>query len=101
MMTLSSCQTKYITTLIGACRALCLENLMLKMKIRRKEPMKMLIDNKLGISLTKHLVAHGRSKQIKTRFYFLKDKVSKRKLELKYCSTNEHKNEREKSEGAQ
>ncbi|RDX89835.1 Copia protein, partial [Mucuna pruriens] len=47
------------------------------------------LDNKLAISLAKHPVAHGRSKHINTRFHFLRDQVNKRKLELKYCSTNE------------
>ncbi|RDY06736.1 Sterol 3-beta-glucosyltransferase UGT80A2, partial [Mucuna pruriens] len=42
------------------------------MKIRREEPMEILVDNKLAISLAKHLVGHGR-----------------RKVELKYCITNE------------
>ncbi|RDX82265.1 Copia protein, partial [Mucuna pruriens] len=55
------------------------------MKIKREEPMKMLIDNKSVISLAKHFVAHGRSKHIETKFHFLRDQVSKGKLELKYC----------------
>ncbi|RDX71649.1 Copia protein, partial [Mucuna pruriens] len=46
------------------------------MKIRREEPMKMLIDNKSAINLAKYHVAHGR--------------INKRKIKLKYFSTNEH-----------
>ncbi|RDY02975.1 hypothetical protein CR513_13501, partial [Mucuna pruriens] len=57
--------------------------------IRREESMKMLIDNKSAISLTKHPIVNGRSKHIETRFHFLKDRVNKGKVELKYCSTNE------------
>ncbi|RDY01340.1 Copia protein, partial [Mucuna pruriens] len=88
MVTLSSCEAEYIATSMGVYQALWLENLMTKMKIKREEPMKMLIDNKSAISVTKHLIAHGRSKHIKTRFHFLRDQISKGKLELKYCSTN-------------
>ncbi|RDX85687.1 Copia protein, partial [Mucuna pruriens] len=86
VVALSSCKAEYIAALMGACQALWLENLMTEMKIRREEPTKMLIDNKLAISLAKHPVAHGRSKHIETRFHFLRDQVSKGKLELKYCN---------------
>ncbi|RDX95877.1 Copia protein, partial [Mucuna pruriens] len=89
MVALSSCEAEYIVASIGACQALWLDNLMIEMKIRREEPMKILIDNKLAISLAKHPVAHGRSKHIETRFHFLRDQVSKGKLELEYCNTNE------------
>ncbi|RDX87963.1 Copia protein, partial [Mucuna pruriens] len=86
---LNTLQPQYIAASMGACQALWLENLMTEMKIRREEPMKMLIDNKSAISLAKHPIAHGISKHIETRFHFLRDQVSKGKLELKYCSTNE------------
>ncbi|RDX90902.1 Copia protein, partial [Mucuna pruriens] len=39
MVTLSSCEAKYIAASMGACQALWLENLMTEMKIRREEPM--------------------------------------------------------------
>ncbi|RDX62078.1 Copia protein, partial [Mucuna pruriens] len=89
VMALSSCEAEYIAASMGACQALWLENLMIEMKIRREEPIKMTIDNKSAINFAKHHVAHGRSKYIKTRFHFIRDQVSKGKLELKYCNTNE------------
>lgn len=45
----------------------------------------MLVDNKSAIDLAKHLVAHGRSKHIETRFHFLRDQVTRGKLELVHC----------------
>ncbi|RDX89246.1 BEACH domain-containing protein C2, partial [Mucuna pruriens] len=81
VVALSSCEAKYIATSMGACQALRLENLMTEMKIRREEPMKMLIDNKLVTSLAKYPVAHGRSKHIETRFHFQRDKsVTSRRI---------------------
>ncbi|RDX74739.1 hypothetical protein CR513_45469, partial [Mucuna pruriens] len=88
LVALSSCEAEYIATSMGACQALWLGNLMTKIKIRREESMKMLIDNKSPISLAKHPIAHG-SNHIETRFHFLRDQVSKGKLELKYSNTNE------------
>jgi len=34
-----------------------------------------------------NLVAHGRSKHRETRLHFLREKVSKKQLDVKYCST--------------
>ncbi|RDY02153.1 Copia protein, partial [Mucuna pruriens] len=85
MVALSSCEAEYIVASMGACQALWLENLMSEMKIGKEEPIKILIDNRLTISLAKHPIAHGRSKHIEIKFHFLRDQ-----LELKYCSTNEH-----------
>ncbi|RDX58041.1 Copia protein, partial [Mucuna pruriens] len=88
VVALSPCEAEYVAASMGACQALWLENVMTEMKIRREEPMKILIDNKSAISLAKHFIAHGRSKHIGTKFHFLRDQVSKGKLELKHCSTN-------------
>lgn len=49
--------------------------------------MHLFIDNKSAISLAKNSVSHGRSKYIETMFHFLRDQVSKGRLELVYCCT--------------
>ena len=67
---------------MAACQALWLEALMEELNLRDCNPMRLLIDNKSTIDLAKHPVAHGRSKHIETKFHFLRDQVSKEKLEL-------------------
>ena len=49
----------------------------------------MYVGNKSVISLSKNLVSHGKSKHIKTKYHFLRDQVSKGKLELVYYSPND------------
>lgn len=88
VVALSSCEAEYIAALMGACQTLSVETLLTEMKIKDEESMKLLIDNKSAINLAKHPIAHGRSKHIETRFHFLRDQVSKRRLELVYCNTN-------------
>ncbi|KHN01583.1 Copia protein, partial [Glycine soja] len=56
--------------------------LMEELNLRDCSPMRLLIDNKSTIDVGKHPVAHGRSKHIETKFHFLRDQVSKEKLEL-------------------
>ena len=47
----------------------------------------MYVDNKSTISLAMNPVAHGRSKHIEIIFHFLREKMSKKQLDLRYCST--------------
>lgn len=41
-----------------------------------------LVGNKSAIDLAKHPTSHGRSKHIETRFHYIRQRVSKRKLEV-------------------
>ncbi|MCH88487.1 copia-type polyprotein [Trifolium medium] len=50
---------------------------------------KLWIDNKSAINLAKNPIAHGKSKHIENRFYYLREQVTKNKIEVDYCPTNE------------
>jgi len=45
--------------------------------------------NKSAINLSRNPTLHGRSKHIDTKFHFLRDQVSRGKLTLLYCRTEE------------
>jgi hypothetical protein len=47
------------------------------------------LDNKSAINLAKNPISHGKSKHIETRFHFLRDQVSKGKLKLEFCSSED------------
>jgi hypothetical protein len=49
----------------------------------------LMVDNKSAINLAKNPIAHGRSKHIETRFHFLRDQVSKDKLKLEFCRSED------------
>lgn len=89
IVALSSCEAEYVATSFGACQASWLATLLQELNLMGSKPMKLRIDNKSAISLVKNPVAHGRSKHIETRFHFLRDQVSKGKLELDYCKTED------------
>ena len=42
-----------------------------------------------SINLAKNPMAYGRSKHIETQFHFLRDQVSKGKLSLAYCKSEQ------------
>lgn len=44
----------------------------------------LMVDNISPIDLAKNPIAHGRSKHVETRFYYLKELVSEGKLKLEY-----------------
>lgn len=62
-------------------------NLLQDLKIKVNKPMKLIIDNKPTISLANNPVMHGRSKHINTKFYFLRNQVQNKVLEVIHYST--------------
>ncbi|XP_040864966.1 secreted RxLR effector protein 161-like [Glycine max] len=82
---LSTCEAEYIAASLGACQGLWLRKMLKEMKIQKKEPIFLLIDNKSAISLAKNPIDHGNNKHIDTRYHFIRDKVEKGKIKLIYC----------------
>ena len=60
------------------------------MKIQKKEPVYLLIDNKSAINLAKNPVDHGNNKHIDTRYHFIRDKVNKGKIKLIYYKSEDN-----------
>jgi hypothetical protein len=56
-------------------------------KCHKKKPMKIYVDNSLVIALTKDHIFHDRSKYIDTWFYYLRDYIKIKKIEIKYVKT--------------
>lgn len=57
------------------------------MKANYRKLVQFCADNKFSINLAKNPIVRGRSKHIETKFHFLRDKLNKDKLSLKYCNT--------------
>jgi hypothetical protein len=72
---------------LGACQAAWMKSLMEELKLRSPKPVKMLLDNQSAINLAKNPVAHGRTKHIESRYHYLRDQVSKQKLEVEFCKS--------------
>ncbi|XP_057443849.1 uncharacterized mitochondrial protein AtMg00810-like [Lotus japonicus] len=89
IVALSSCEAEYVAASFGACQAVWLSMLLEEIGLKSSRVMKLLIDNKPAIDLAKYPVAHGRSKHIETRFHFLRDQVSRGKLELEHFPIEE------------
>ena len=51
------------------------------------KPLTLRIDNKSAISLSKNPTSHGRSKQIETKFHFIREMVTNEMIEVQYYPT--------------
>lgn len=82
VVALSSCEAEYIAACSAACQALWLRSLLEEMHLWSGGVMQLLVDNQSAINLAKNPISHGRSKHIETKYHFLRDQVTKGKLEL-------------------
>ncbi|XP_047174799.1 uncharacterized mitochondrial protein AtMg00810-like [Vigna umbellata] len=89
VVALSSCETEYIAACEATCQAAWLSSLMSELKIEVEGKVRLLVDNKSAIELTKHPASHGRRKHIETRFHYIREQVSKGKLEVVYCRSED------------
>ncbi|XP_017413020.1 uncharacterized protein LOC108324590 [Vigna angularis] len=60
-----------------------------ELKIECSKPIRLMVDNRSTISQSRNPISHGRSKHIETKFHYLREQVSKEKLELVYCPIEE------------
>ncbi|XP_014501147.1 uncharacterized protein LOC106761996 [Vigna radiata var. radiata] len=89
IVALSSCEAEYIAACEATCQAAWLDSLMKELRINVTEKVRLLVDNKSAIDLTKHPTSHGRSKHIETRFHFIREQVGKGKIEVVYCKSED------------
>lgn len=87
IIALSSCEAEYVAGCHAICQGVWLNEVLKHLKIRTESSIELRMDNTSAISLAKNPVSHGRSKHIDMKYHFLRDMVSKGKVELKFCRT--------------
>jgi hypothetical protein len=87
IVALSSCEAEYIAASTAACQATWLSKLLGEIQGREPSIVKLLIDNKSAIALSKNPVHHERSKHIDTRFHFIRECIAEGKIDVDHVST--------------
>ncbi|XP_050885293.1 secreted RxLR effector protein 161-like [Lathyrus oleraceus] len=87
VVTLSTCEAKYIAGDVTACQVVWLLSLLQDLNIKVNKPLKLMIDNKSALNLAKNLVIYERSKHIETKYHFLRNQIQNGVLEVVHCST--------------
>ncbi|RDX96424.1 hypothetical protein CR513_20929, partial [Mucuna pruriens] len=84
IVTLSTCEAKYVAVTSCTCQAIWLRRLLKEFNMNQEESTKIHIDNKSTQILAKNPVFHERSKHIDTRYHFIRECIVKKEVELVY-----------------
>ena len=93
VVALSTCEAEYIALALAVQESIYLKQLLSDLKLDQDHadvhPCVIFEDNQGTIALAHNPVHRQRSKHIDIKFHFIRDEVRKRKVNLKYCPTNE------------
>ena len=87
VVALSSCEAENITALTATCQGMWIIQFVEELLNIMVSPFKLLADNKSAIALSKNPSHHGRSKNIETKFYFIRGCLEKGYVEVEYVKT--------------
>nr|XP_009757763.1 PREDICTED: uncharacterized protein LOC104210538 [Nicotiana sylvestris] len=74
--------------LVG-CHAIWLRRLLKELNLPQMEATEICIDNKSTQALAKNPVCHDRSKHIDTRYHFIRERIAKKEVGLKYMKSHD------------
>jgi hypothetical protein len=89
IVALSSCAAEYVAGAAAACQGVWLSRLIEDLLGTKEVSVRLLMDNKSAIALSKNPVQHDRSKHIDTRFHFLRECVEQGKVEVEHIGTTD------------
>ena len=89
VVALSSCEAEYIASANAACQGIWLSRLLGELLGIQAPKVRLLVDNKSAIALSKNPVHHERSKHIDTKYHFVRDCVDRGEVDIDHVSTGE------------
>ena len=89
VVALSTCEAEYIVVSSATCQSLWISQLIKELMSVEENLVKILVDNKSALELTRNPVHHSRSKHIDTRHHFIRDCIEEGLIKLEYVRTKE------------
>ena len=89
VVALSMCEVEYIAVSLAACQSLWISRLINELVSVKENSVKILVDNKSALELTRNPVLHSRSKHIDTRHHFIRDCIEEGLIKLEYVRTED------------
>jgi len=89
VVALSSCEAEYIASANAACQGIWLSRLLGELLDVQTPKVKLLVDNKSAIVLSKNPVHHERIKHIDTRYHYVRECVERGQIDIEHVSTTE------------
>jgi len=89
VVTLSTTEAEYVSG-VAAGKEICwMQQLLKEVGYPAEAPSRLFIDNQSAISVAKNPEHHGRMKHLDLAYYWLRDKVEERKIEMEHLRTEE------------
>jgi len=89
VVALSSCEAEYIASANAACQGIWLSRLLGELLGIQAPMVRLLVNNKSAIALSKNHVHHDRSKHIDTRYHLIRDCVDRGEVDIDHVGTTE------------
>ena len=89
VVALSTCEAEYIAVSSADCQSLWISRLISELMSVKKNLVKILVDNKSALELTRNPVHHSRIKHIDTRHHFIRDCIEEGLIKLDYVRTED------------
>ena len=87
---LSTCEAEYMALTAATQEAVFLSMLVKDFGLESSQPVSIYGDNQGAIALVKNPVTHNKSKHIDIKFHFIREKYSKRIIELTYIPSSDN-----------
>ncbi|KAJ9551624.1 hypothetical protein OSB04_015669 [Centaurea solstitialis] len=88
-MALSSCEAEYMAACAASCQAIWLRDLLGEITGSKMQEVIIRVDNTSAIALVKNPVFHGRSKHIKSRYHYIRERVEEKEILVEHISGKE------------
>ena len=89
VVALSTCEAEYIAASSATCQGLWISRLIKELVSVEENLVRILVDNKSALELTRNPVHHSRSKHIDTRHHFIKDCMEEGLVKFEYVKTED------------
>ena len=89
VVALSTCEAEYIAVSSATCQGLWISRLIKELMSVEENLVKILVDNKSALELTRNPVHHSHRKHIDTRHHFIRDCIEERLIKLDYVRTED------------
>jgi hypothetical protein len=89
VVALSSCEAEHIAASTASTQSLCLVRLLSDLLSRDTGAVKLRVDSKSALTLTKNLIFHERSKHIRMRYHFIRGCLEEGNFKTCYINNND------------
>lgn len=89
IVALLTCEVEFIAITAVACQRIWLSHFIAELKGEEVKMVKLMVDNKSAIELSRNLVHHSHSKHIDMRYHFIRSCLEQNLIKLEYVKTED------------